>query len=138
MPGNTINNKENSRRGELSVLLKDLKYSKKSSKKMVPGIYDATITYAGDNPEYVEGEAFEIRYKLLDENGYEYAHRETFFNDLDNARTAEFEEYLQQNGMTLGNPSALIGCKERLEFKKHNQNGRTYLNVVKREFVPKA
>ena len=120
------------------MLLKDLKYSKKSSKKMVPGTYDSVITYAGDNPEYVEGEAFEIRYELVGENGDRYTHRETFCNDAENARTAEFEEYLQQNGMTLGNPSALIGCKERLEFKKHNQGGRTYLNIVNREFVPQV
>ena len=120
------------------MLLKDVKKSSRNNRKLTHGTYDSTITHAGDNPEYVEGEAFEIRYKLLDENGYEYTHRETFFNDLNNARTAEFEEYLQQNGLTLGNPSALIGSKERLEFKKHNQNGRIYLNIVKREFVPET
>ena len=120
------------------MLLSDIKNNRIKSRKLVPGIYDAVMTYAGDNPWYVDGEAFEIRYKLTDEHGYEYTHRETFFNDLNNARTAEFEEYLQKNGLTLGNPSALIGCKEKLEFKKHNQNGRTYLNIVKREFLPKA
>ena len=108
----------------------------KSRKQKLPtGVYTATVKEIDFDPDYMNEEAFFIRYELVDENGVEYQHRELFFNTEDNKRTAELFEYLENNGISLDEIKYFEGCREKLTFKKTVKNNRSQLVIACREFL---
>ena len=107
----------------------------KRKTKLPTGVYTSTVMEIDFDPEYLNDEAFFIRYRLVDENGVEYQHREVFFNTEDNDRTAELFEYLERNGISLEAIKKFEGCREKLTFKKTVKNNRSQLVIACREFL---
>ena len=107
----------------------------KRKTKLPTGVYTSTVMEIDFDPEYLNDEAFFIRYRLVDENGVEYEHRELFFNTEDNERTAELFEYLESNGIPLDEIKHFEGCREKLTFKKTVKNNRSQMVIACREFL---
>lgn len=98
------------------------------------GIHDATVKDVRPAPGYKLGEAVEIVYSVHCGNSIrEYS--EIFVNDPKNSRTAEFDVYLTEHNVTSDDWTMLTGLEEKLEFGKEIKNGRTFVNIVNREFV---
>lgn len=113
-----------------------IKKGAKRKKTLVPvGTYDSVIISASYSEEYVDGEAFVLSYELQDNKGNKYSYSETFINDVGNARTAKFDEYLDANGVALDDITELKGLTEKVTIKKQVVGSRSYLNIVDREFV---
>ena len=110
---------------------------KKSKKKnAVPtGDYHSTIVGVRNADGYSENEAIVVRYELKDDKGNVFTFEEHFLNDLDNPRTEKFDTYLSKNGVALNSFEDLVGLEEELTLEKQVRAGRTYVNVVKRDFI---
>ena len=86
----------------------------KRKTKLPTGTYTSVVKEIEFDPEYVNEEAFYIRYQLVNENGTEYEHTETFFNTSENERTDELFSYWENNGIPYKNIKAFKGCREKL------------------------
>lgn len=115
-----------------------LKMSKSNRRKKTgpsPGDYDLVVVSIEDDPGYRPGDAFRITYELS-RNGKVYPFRETFVNDLSIERTADFVQYLADNGIPAENIDMFVGRREKVKLLKENLGERgIYLNIVEREMV---
>ena len=107
----------------------------KRTPKLPTGTYTSTVTEIDFDPEYMNYEAFFVCYKLVNESGVEYAHRELFFNTWDNERTAELFAYWENNGVDIDDIKTFHGCREKLTFKKTVKNNTSQLVIAQREFL---
>ena len=82
---------------------------------------------------YVEGHAYQVVYEIIDSSGNIFKHVETFFNDEDNDRTNDFEDYLKENGIAY--PADFVGFNVELTFLKEVKNNVVYTNIVQRKMV---
>lgn len=112
-------------------------YRKESfrKKKLPTGTYTSEVIEIDYDPEYMDKEAIFIRYKMVDENGVEYEHRELFFNNWDNDRTADLFDYWEENGIPHDEIYMFNGCREKLTFKKTVKNNTSQLVIACREFL---
>lgn len=104
-----------------------------SNSTIRPGIYTSVVTKADWATEYVQGEAVEIHYRLMDEAGKEYQHHEIFFWNEENPRTAEFIMYLCDNGIE--SLSEFVGCKEELTMAYTVRYQKRYSQITNRVFL---
>lgn len=107
----------------------------KRTTKLPTGVYTSTVTEIDYDPEYMNDEAFFVRYKLVNENGVEYDHHELFFNTWENDRTAELFEYWERNGIPHDEIHMFKGCHEELTFKKTVKNNSSQLVITCRKFL---
>ena len=106
-----------------------------NKKSVPPGDYDGIIKDAKENVDYQKGMAIDIYYQLT-QGEKVYTYKETFIVGYPNDRTEDFDRYLQDNGIDTSDLANLVGIKEKLVLKKViAPNGRTYVNIVEREFV---
>lgn len=110
----------------------------KRKTKLPTGTYTSVVKEIEFDPEYVNEEAFYIRYQLVNENGTEYEHTETFFNTSENERTDELFSYWENNGIPYKNIKAFKGCREKLTFKKTVKNNTSKLVIAQREFLGRS
>ena len=110
---------------------------KKSQRKnAVPaGHYSSTVVGVRNADGYSENEAIVVSHKLKNDKGDIFTFEEHFLNDLENPRTEEFDSYLNKNGVVLYSFEDLVGLEEELTLEKQVRAGRTYVNVVKRDFI---
>ena len=99
-----------------------------------PGNHPSKVVKVSGADGYAEGEAFWLHYEL-DCDGKVVEYKEFFLNDTTNHRTDELDLYLKKNGIIINNPEELVGLQEVLTLEKQARDGRSYLNVTKREFV---
>ena len=105
-----------------------------AGKQLIPdGVYDSVVIDVKWADGYVAEEAYEVTYELTSENGKAYRHREIFKTDERNKRTAAFEDYLADNGIT--NLSDFNGKHEKLTLQHVKVGSREFANIVDREFV---
>lgn len=103
---------------------------KKSAKKrLVAGRYTAEVTFCDYHPEYLNGSAIKVVYRLTNENGDEFDFPETFFNDMENPRTASFSKHLADIGIDPDHFQDFVGVREAFELKKNVHNNRTVLSI---------
>lgn len=106
----------------------------KDGKKLLPdGVYDSVVVDVKWSDRYDAEEAYEATYELTSEDGHVYRHREIFKTDERNKRTAAFEDYLANNGIT--NLSDFKGKHEKLTIQRVKVGSREFANIVDREFV---
>jgi len=112
---------------------------KKSKRKStVPaGAYNSVVTGVRDAEGYSKGQAIVITYEFKKDSGEGkvYTFEELFLNDLENPRTEAFDNYLGKNGVVLNGFGDLVGLKEKLTLEKQVRSGRSFMNIVSREFV---
>ena len=97
-----------------------------------PGTYRSEVLYADWSDSYVDKAAFEIKYRLTDAAGTEFAYGEVFFAK-GNSRTDEFVAYLLANG--LEEISEFVGCSEQLVLKKDVRDNKARLRITERKFL---
>ena len=108
------------------------KTNRKKKFPFAPGTYVGVHSDIIDAPGYLAGDAYEFHINV-DVNGEQVEYKETFHWNADNERTAEFWDYLENNGIT--DTNQLIGRKEKLTFKKVVTDYGTKLNIVERELI---
>ena len=105
-----------------------------ASKQLIPdGVYNSTVVDVKWAEGYDTKEAYEITYELTSMDGKVYRHREIFKTDERNKRTAAFEDYLADNGIS--NLSDFNGKHEELTIKRVKVGSREFANIVDREFA---
>lgn len=106
----------------------------KAGKQLLPdGVYESVVVEVKWADGYEPKEAYEITYSLTSEDGKTYRHRELFKTDERNRRTAAFEDYLADNGVT--NLSDFNGKREKLTIKRVKVGMREFANIADREFI---
>ena len=114
--------------------LRKRRLGKQGRKKLPEGVYDSVVIDVTWAAGYAPEEAYEIIYEITDNEGNKYRHREIFKTNRRNLRTAEFEEYLAENGIE--DLADFKGKHERLTFAyQEAYNGSNYFNIVEREFI---
>ena len=110
--------------------------AKKPSIKV--GVYESKATSVHWAEDYTDETAFEIEYTLTSSDGKKSHYSELFYTlekSPANERSIEFYTYLSENGLT--DLSEFEGCSEKLTFKKNVHRNRTFVEIVKREFLGK-
>ena len=106
----------------------------KAGKQILPdGVYSSVVVEVKWADGYESEEAYEAIYQLTSEDGKVYRHREIFKTDERNKRTAAFEDYLADNGIT--NLSDFKGMREKLTIQRVKVGLREFANIVDREFA---
>lgn len=105
-----------------------------SKRKPAAGTYDSVVLKVRWADDYPPEEAYEVIYQITSPQGQVFCHKEIFKNSAHNRRTAEFEDYLCDHGIT--ELCDFVGHKEQLAFAYQKAfNGNTYFNIVKRDFI---
>lgn len=100
--------------------------------KLKPGEYTSTVKSVDWADGYVKGKAIKIAYDLVAKDGSEHEFSEIFWvNGSD--RSGDFNQYLKDHG--INHVDDFVGCKEKLTLLNDIHKGKTYLNIVEREFV---
>ena len=100
--------------------------------KLVPGDYTSTVKSVDWADGYIKGKAIKISYHLTSKSGSEFEFSEVFWV-RGSSRSVDFNEYLKSNGIF--NVDDFVGCEEKLTLMNDVRNGKTYLNIVDREFI---
>lgn len=98
------------------------------------GDYTATAVSVDYDPDYADDAMIVVTYRLQDDVGNTFSFSERFVNATDNPRTAEFLDYLQENGVVDG-IDGIVGHVERVQLRKQLVHGHTYVNITHREFL---
>ena len=109
--------------------------SRVKKNKLVPGYYESIVTDVVWDDGYVEGTAFRVEYRLKDAEGNSFDYKEIFYNTSRNKRTAEFLQYLNEQGINVDDIGAFVGKKERLNIRKAPRQGSALLTIASREFL---
>ena len=116
-----------------------LKISKKSSQnkkpRLKPGTYISEIIAVEDVDGYKPGDAFRVRYALVDESTSRNFTKSEVFITGGNPRFTKFIEYLEANNLSVMFTDDLLGICERLTLGYEFINDNRFLNVVEREFI---
>lgn len=103
--------------------------------KIRPGTYTSEITNVADHKDYRVGDACLITYQLSSGDDT-FVYRETFINDPDDPRYAEFMDYLSKNGIEATDWDQLLGLREEVQLLKESKGKRgVYLNIVERRVL---
>ena len=116
--------------------IKDYKSKKSTASCVMPGSYLAEIVNIVDNNKYVDGDAFIIKYNLLDRDGKIVApFEETFLNYTKYPRTKSLLELLKQ--MELKTVDELVGKVIEVEIRYRVTDYSTSLpSIVSRVPLP--
>ena len=111
--------------------------SEKSKKKSTVkcGDFESTVVSVETPQDFVEGEAFDITYDLVDENGTHHSYRERFYADTSNERTATFADYLDNIGVGRENIENFVGTKEKISIRKKVSKNQARPTIVSREVI---
>lgn len=109
---------------------------KETSKvKIRPGTYISEVISVADHKDYRPGHACEVTYQLS-QGDKSWTYRETYINDPDDPRFAEFMEYLSANGIEVTDWDQLLGLREEVQLLKESKGKRgVYLNIVDRRVL---
>lgn len=109
---------------------------KKTNKvKIRPGTYTSEVISVADHKDYRPGDACEITYQLS-QGDQSWTYRETYINDPDDPRSAEFMDYLSRNGIEVTDWVQLLGLHEEVQLLKESKGKRgVYLNIVERRVL---
>lgn len=99
------------------------------------GDFESTVVSVATPPDFVEGEAFDITYDLIDENGTHYPYKERFFADTTYERSAKFSDYLDRIGVGRKTVENFVGVKEKISIRKKVTNGKARATIVSREVI---
>jgi hypothetical protein len=112
---------------------KDFKPKKTPSGHVQAGTYRAEIVDILDNPKYVEGDAFIIKYQLSkNDNSFVADFEETFFNTLSNARTRALATLMKKFG--IDTVEGLIGKRITVDIRfKVGDHGNKLPTIISRE-----
>ena len=111
---------------------------KKQNRKtgLCPGIYTSEIVSVMEATGFVPGHAYTIVYEL-DQNGKSFPFSETFINDSEIPRTANFCKTIEGYGLEIDTWDQLVGLREEVEILKESMGKRgVYLNIANRKLVP--
>ena len=109
-----------------------------NTNKLKPGLYSSEIVEVRTPDGYCEDDAFELTYRLTDDQtGAVFTKREIFYNDSNNPRTAALLDGFAQNGVQIQETEDFVGIKEIVTLKYSIKKGRSFLNIVDRTFVGK-
>ena len=101
-----------------------------------PGEYDCVLKDIKPAPGYVDGAAFVFGYTLTNMNsGQKYEKTETVLNDPGNERFDKIMSNIEKHGVNIENVEDLLGLHEHVSIMYEVVRGRSYLNIVNREFI---
>lgn len=115
--------------------IKNLNISTSTSSLRV-GTYDSVLVDVQPNEKFIDGAAYTFKYELTDpQTGEKFEKSETIINDARNKRFNTILKNLKNKGIIVTNFEDFVGMKERVTLKYEPVGGRSYLNIVDREFI---
>ena len=111
--------------------------SEKNKKKATVrcGDFESVVVSVECPKDFAEGEAYDVIYDLVDEEGVHFPYKERFFTDTSIERTANFADYLDKIGVGRNNIDGFVGVKEKISIRKKVFNGKARATIVSREVI---
>lgn len=111
---------------------------KRTRDRVKAGSYVSTVDRISYDEDYVDKQAFRIEYTLVNQDGDSISYSEIFHYNDRNERTAQFFDYLEENGIDFNEDDLpdLVGLREHVTLKKSANFSRPIIverNVISLE-----